>query len=420
MVDRSPHHRLTTHQCTITLLENSSSQTRSEYRAAPSGCPYSLNQDDKVKIAMKKMFCLPTIDAFALAVAVFLSYPANAQQSISSHHDSPRHLASDAMGVADNAALHAHQSDLIEAARIYGYTLEAGNWKYEQTLCAPMPDTILLHYLQQFPDGTESLFTALVPRGVGRIRVVPVLYHSATPYVPAPRNPRNFALFNELVPGAIAAQAVAPNGNAVELSVCYAELTGGRTNVPPGSGVRVAISGAPLATTHVNAQDKAIRVTFADREGARTYKIWTVSLDQNGRVHSVETENESVYAANSTSPQTQPVPMTEMTKTDQSEQSNDQAEQTESQQPSTVDAANQPAHIIMDAGQAAPVSAAPAAPLTVVPGSESSSESGWKFVLHPAEPSSKIVASAPQPPEKLISVPADPENQIASENQSPR
>jgi hypothetical protein len=362
-----------------------------------------------VKIAMKKMFRHSIFAALALAIAAISTHPVNAQQSGSSYHDSPEHLASDAMSVSDNAALQAHQNDLVEAARIYGYNLRVGNWAWEQTLCAPMPSAILLHYLRQFPDGTESLFTALVPRGAGHVRIVPVLDHSAAPFVPAPQNPRNYTLFNELVPHAIAAKAVAPNGNAVALGVCYAELTGGRTNIPPGSGVRVSIAGAPLATTHVNMQDNVIRVTFADREGEHTYKIWAVSFNQNGRVDSVETENKSVYAAMST-PQTPFAPTMEMTKTGRSEQVNEQARQAVTPQPSTAEAAGQP---VISTSAASPA-AIPAS------AGEPASEPGWKFVLHPAEPPSKIDAPASQPPEKIIAVPPDPADQTAQENQSPR
>ncbi len=147
---------------------------------------------------MKKMFPPWIFAALALALAAPASRPANAQQSNRSHQLLLEHLDPDAMSAADSATVQMRQRELAEAARIYGYNIEEGNWSYEQTLCAPMPETILLHYSQKFSDATESLFTAVVPRASGRIGIVPVLYRNATPFVPAPKNPRNYALFNNL------------------------------------------------------------------------------------------------------------------------------------------------------------------------------------------------------------------------------
>ena len=139
-----------------------------------------------------------------------------AQQSSLPGGEPLQHIAADAMSAADRAAVESHQGELAETAKIYGYNFEAENWSYEQTVCPPMPENILLHYRQIFPDGTESLFTALIPRGAGRVHVVPVLYHNATPFVPAPRNPNNYVLFDEEVPEEIAKQDAGANGDRNE------------------------------------------------------------------------------------------------------------------------------------------------------------------------------------------------------------
>src|SRR5690242_10961683 len=114
-------------------------------------------------------------------------------------------------GVPLNAQSRPRQ--VAEAARIYGYDL-VSNWTSEAVACSLMPDVELFHYRETFPGGTESRFTAVVPREDGRVRIVPVLHHNATPFLPAPRNPRNYTLFNQLVRGHAA------KGTWLDLSAC--------------------------------------------------------------------------------------------------------------------------------------------------------------------------------------------------------
>src|SRR6185312_9186357 len=167
---------------------------------------------------MKKPVCrwIATALAPALVWAAFGGFSANAQQ---------------------------REGGIASAAKIYGYDLGAGNWTLDQIQCVVMPKVSLLHYRETFPDGTESRFTAVVPlAGEGRVHIVPVLYRNATPYLPAPLNPRNYALFNQLV------QGTAAKGTWRDLSACYAALTGA------GSGVRseLGIAGAPRPTVHTD------------------------------------------------------------------------------------------------------------------------------------------------------------------------
>lgn len=370
---------------------------------------------------MKSFFPLATL-AMALAASAVPS--GKAQGPDQSHPIVIQHIAANAINAADRAAIESRSTELTLAARIYGYNLEAGNWTYEQTLCAAMPDTILLHYFQDFPDGTESIFTALMPRGTGRVRIVPLLYHNATPFLPAPKNPRNYALFNELVPRSIAGKDAAASRNWLELGACYAELTGVPTNLPSGANPDIGIAGAPSATIYLNVQDKTTRVTFADREGERIYKIWSIAFSQDGRITAAGTEDRSVIAATPT-PQNQPAATAEIPATTQREETGVQPEQRESQ--AARQAANQPvrrpaearAPVAAESNQPATSSVSPAAqtavsaPPNVQPAAPASageppSEPGWKFILHPADPPSKITPPAPPPPGKVKPDPPDP------------
>ena len=340
-----------------------------------------------------KIFPPWTFAALALALALSISHSANAQR-----------LAPDAISVADSAALQARQGEIAAAARIYGYDLEEGNWSYQQAVCSPMPETILLHYIHKFPDGTESLFTAAVPRGAGRVRIVPVFYRNATPFVPAPKNPRNYALFNDLVPQAVSRSGTAANDNWLQLSVCYAELTGDSASVPTGSGGELAIAGEPQATIHQDVQDHTTRVTFSGRESARGYIIWSVSFNKNGRVIAAGSEDHSVYVAKAT-PQVQPAAAASMPEANRAEEIPE-----ESQEPS---AANAPSAV-----NPARASALPAANSACA--SEQASEPGWKVMPHPEEPDWKTMAPPSTPPEKVVPEPANASDNPAPGDQSPQ
>jgi hypothetical protein len=344
----------------------------------------------------------------ALGIAVVTPFRAQAQ-AFASPFVPPVHLAQDAMSASDAATLQAHQSDLVQAARIYGYNLAEGNWAYEQTLCGAMPGTILLHYLQMFPDGTSSLFTALVPRQSGRVHIVPVLHRNAAPFVPPAKNPRNYALFNELVSSEIASKAVAPGGNGLELSVCYAELVGGRTNVPQGSGIRVPIAGAPLATISANPKDNVVRVTFASQQGDSTYRVWSVTFSKTGRVIGADSEDHTVFAPKA-SPQR---PSAVATTTEQSDQGQQAKEQTPQPGVPVQGAPADARSKTDDENQQVAASMAPTSVVSKDHPAEQPSEPGWKQMPHPAEPAATVIAPAPPPPEKTIPMPPDPEDQAA-------
>ena len=376
-------------------------------------------------IAKKKMISPWTFATLALLLAA--PAPAsNAQASYHPRHLPIQHLAPDAMSDADRAALESRQRELVESARIYGYNLEAGNWSYEQTLCAPMPGTIMLHYFQALPNGTESLFTALVPRAKGRIRIVPVLYRNATTFVTAPKNPHNYALFNDLVPSNIARREAGGGSNWLELSACYAELTGVPTNLPSAPNADIGIAGAPSPTVYVDVQHQSTVVTFGNREGERTYKIWTIGFNRDGRVIAASIEDRTVPAAvtaessETSQPEKTTVQSHQASAGVTNPPENKSVEPAPAGSPAPVTESNtQPTtSSTLSAPRAAstPTQPTPAASITAEP----PPEPGWKYVLHPAEPPSKIVPQAPSPAEKDSAEPPGAAAQSSSKDQPPQ
>jgi hypothetical protein len=203
---------------------------------------------------------------------------------------------------ADRELLHGRMKELIAEAQFFGYDILTPGWTYDQAICPLLPNTLLLHYLNKFPDGSESLFTALIPRGAGRVRIVPVLYRNSSPYSPAVKNPRNFAIFNSLVPGDIAKKDSDPEGSWLSLGVCYAEVVGGRPNVPDEPSLDTATIKAPVATYRYDAATKQKQVQFSDRDSPKIFKIWTISLSEGGRVTDAVNEDYATYVAHIVQP----------------------------------------------------------------------------------------------------------------------
>lgn len=358
---------------------------------------------------MYKSFSRWRIAALALGLSASVCFPANGQQD---NHAENR-LGPDAMSASDNAVLVDRQNDLVQAARIYGYTLESGAWSYEQVLCTPMEGWIMLHYFQHYPDGTDSLFTALVPRRAGRVRIVPVLYRNTTPFTPAPRNPRNYAVFNDLVTGSRGSSE-----DWLKLSACYAELTGAPADIGLDGNQRIGIAGAPLPTVHLNPLGQSTRVTLSSRESAHAYKVWDISFNHRGQVIAAVTEDFSVPSGIETA-EGQPAPATAVNspehtsakpvrqglvaKTTSSNSQNPArsraapANQTLSFTPATPSgpAAKQltPEAIT----SAAQIPEAAAVSSAIEPTSSVNSDAGWKFIPQP-----------PDPPAKFRPEPSDP------------
>ena len=201
------------------------------------------------------------------------------------------------MSDGDRRLVDSRKKELVSEAEFFGYDINAPGWTYQQAICPQLPNTVLLHYLYKFPDDTQSQFTALIPRGAGRVRIVPVLYRNSSPYSPAVKNPRNFTIFNSLVPADVAQKDVDPEGNWLSLGVCYAEMVGSRPNVPDEPSLDTATIKAPVATYRYDSTTKQRQVQFSDRDSPKIFKIWTISLNEQGRVTGADNEDYDTYVA---------------------------------------------------------------------------------------------------------------------------
>ncbi len=197
------------------------------------------------------------------------------------------HRSAEQMDPADAELIRKQKRNLLAEAEFYGYDMSAGGWNYEQTVCPLVPDYVMLRYSNKDAAGAESLFTAWVPRNGGRIRIVPVLHHGATRFKPAPIDPRNFQLFSQIVPADTAAKNSGPEGKWLSLSVCYAEMTGARPQVPKDPSQNVHMIKAPPPTLRISVTGKNHEVSFVDPISPTDYRLWDISYNESGQIVSV-------------------------------------------------------------------------------------------------------------------------------------
>jgi hypothetical protein len=194
------------------------------------------------------------------------------------------HLSPDAIEPADADLLKKRHRDLLAEADFYGYAMDTGTWTYEQSVCPFMPDYVMLRYSSKSAKGGESLFTILVPRNGGRILIVPVLHNGATRFRPAPIDARNFQIFSQAVPVELARQNSGASGKWLTLSVCYAEMTGARPQVPNQPALDLHMINAPSPTLHISASGQEHQVRFVDPLSKENYRLWDITYNSDGRI----------------------------------------------------------------------------------------------------------------------------------------
>ncbi len=221
------------------------------------------------------------------------------------------HTPSTSLDPGTRALLRTKRQEVATEAAFFGYNLNAGEWSYDAATCSAMPDQLLLHYRRHYGDGAESLFTAIVPRGPGRVWVVPVLYRNATPFRSATGSPRSIAVFNRVVLPEVAVKAVQPDGNWLAFALCYADIVYGNANVLSRPGTETGLAQAPLPLLRVSEASSARGIVFTDRNAPGTYMVWNLTLNDKGQLLAATAQQLSDYVAkirNGAEPTEKPVP----------------------------------------------------------------------------------------------------------------
>lgn len=187
------------------------------------------------------------------------------------------------MDAQDAAAVKAKHREVVTEAAFWGYDLNAGQWTWDQVVCPEIPDAVVLHYRKKGSKG-EFLFTAVVPRGAGRVLVAPVLYGGATPFESATGARRTTSVFDQAVPAEVGRRDIEPEGHWLQLAMTYAVIAGAEPRVPNVAEQQPGLMKAPEPALALSEASHAREVVFSDHQAPRHYTVWTIDFNGQGRV----------------------------------------------------------------------------------------------------------------------------------------
>ena len=222
----------------------------------------------------------------ALAAGIFAA-PLWAMQSQNAPGGNPPYTAfqvrpAEQMDPQDSAVVKAKHREIATEAAFWGYDLNTGHWAWDQVICPEIPDAVVLHYRRKGSKG-EFLFTAVVPRGTGRVLVAPVLYGGATPFESATGAKRTTSVFDQAVPVDVATRDIEPEGHWLHLAMTYAVIAGAEPRVPNVAEQQPGLMKAPEPDLKLSQASHAREVVFSDHQAPRHYTVWTIDFNGQGR-----------------------------------------------------------------------------------------------------------------------------------------
>jgi len=199
--------------------------------------------------------------------------------------------APDAMSAADAELVASAQAEIERRARLQGFYLDSsehasesgrGAWGYEQAVCPAFPDHVVLEYSRNNGAGDVSLFSVVIPRGEGHVRVIPARRRSYSLFTPAGANELTLNDFNHMV-------KEEPNGLSPDwltLGLCYAALAGGHVR----AALAVAVPSDEeypllMPAELVVSRKGGAEVHFADATAPKSKPLeWTLMFAQSGKL----------------------------------------------------------------------------------------------------------------------------------------
>jgi hypothetical protein len=201
-------------------------------------------------------------------------------------------LSASQMAKADADIVASLQNELIWAAELNGYDLNAGTWIQNQVVCPEAPRHILMHYLKLNRDGAVSLFTAVMRRDPAgpphtQVRILPVLYHGTPATLVFGSTPAQREFINEVVPSDKAlASAPASSSGWANLASCYAALAGAE---PASAGITASDGTAPIL--RVSQEGKPLDMRFSVAGPGQQQQDWRIEFDRKTQVKSIVFSN---------------------------------------------------------------------------------------------------------------------------------
>ena len=204
--------------------------------------------------------------------------------------DRLEYLAPEQMSATDSALAEANQAEIARRAGLQGFDLgregqAEGSWGYEQAVCPVFPDHLILEYSRLNGNGDVTLFSAVIPRGDGHVRVIPVRRRSYSLWTPAPSNALTINDFNHMVQEGH--EGLSPDW--LTLGLCYAALAGGHVRaalVPRTAADEVYPLFVPAKLSI--SDKKGAQILFADVTPHSKAMDWILSFDAKGRLLKVK------------------------------------------------------------------------------------------------------------------------------------
>jgi len=196
---------------------------------------------------------------------------------------------------ADRSLAEASQGEIARRAGLQGLGFEAhgagaqagvGNWGYEQAVCPIFPEHLILEYSRTNSKGDVSLFSAVIPRGEGHVRVIPVERRGNSLFTPAGSNALTVNDFNHIV--AEEHHGLSPDW--LTLGLCYAALAGGHVRAQlraetPEAEVFPLLAPPRLSVSY---NKPGAEVYFADFTRQKTSRDWELFFSGDGRLLNVK------------------------------------------------------------------------------------------------------------------------------------
>ncbi len=186
------------------------------------------------------------------------------------------------MAPADAALLDEHRRDIAAAAEFHGYDVSSGTWIQSQVACPYAPRYVILHDLQLTQDGSISLFTALIPRSSGQVRIIPVLHHGAQALTIFGSTPGQRSLIDDVISARQLSEPPNQNDDWATLAFCYGALAGAE---PVASSTASPEQTSPRLDLDENG--KVREMSFSVLGPDHFYQDWTIQFDGHGKVKSI-------------------------------------------------------------------------------------------------------------------------------------
>jgi len=175
-----------------------------------------------------------------------VSTPFAANASPSETADPLKFLAQDQMPEADRSLAANADPEIREAAARNGLDFDQGKWSYRELVCRALPGHLFLIFEADNGPGDVSIFSAAIPRGGGRVRVIPIERRGYSLFTPAAINALTVAAFNRIRSGE-------PENKSVDwlaTGLCYAALAGANPVLSSAKKDSAALS-APSASSAI-------------------------------------------------------------------------------------------------------------------------------------------------------------------------